>query len=179
MRRLSLLRHAKSSWDDSVKTDFDRPLNAKGRRAAATMGAFIAREGMAFDVAVASPAMRVRQTIEGVEDGLGRVLGPVFDPRIYMAGYAALCEILSAMPVSAEHVLLIGHNPGLEELALWLVPEGGARRETIEEKYPTASFAELGLLIETWVQVGEGCGRLERFTRPRDLDASLGPDEEG
>ncbi len=174
MRRLTLLRHAKSSWDDSVKTDFDRPLNAKGRRAAATMGAYLRRERAAFDIVVASPAMRVRQTIEGVEDGLGRPLGAMFDARVYQASAAVLIELVAALAPGCARALLVGHNPGLEDLVMALVPAGGWG--AIEEKYPTASVAELDLLVEDWAQVGEGCGRLRRFTRPRDLDPGLGPD---
>ena len=176
MLRLTLLRHAKSSWDDSVKTDFDRPLNAKGRRAASVIGAFMARALPPFDMVVASPALRVRQTIEGVEDGLGRPLGPVFDARIYMAGASTLAELVGALPHTAGHALLVGHNPGLEDLLLWLVPEGGTGRETVEEKYPTASLAELELDVPAWDAVAHERARLARFTRPRDLDSALGPD---
>ncbi len=178
MRRLTLLRHAKSSWDDSVKTDFDRPLNAKGRRAASVMGAFLAREGLAFDLVVCSPATRVRQTLEGVEDGLGRALTPVFDSRIYMASAAGLAEVLGALSAGAGHVLLVGHNPGIEDLVLWLVPEAAGGRGSVEEKYPTAAIAELELGVDDWAGIAEGCARLLRFTRPRDLDAALGPEEE-
>jgi phosphohistidine phosphatase len=174
MLRLSLLRHAKSSWDDSVRTDFERPLNAKGRRAAAMMGAFAAREGLLFDLVIASPALRVRQTIEGMEDGLARALNPVFDSRIYMASAPMLIDVLAGVPTTAARVLLIGHNPGLEDLAFALVGEGG--RGEIEAKYPTASLAELELAGDGWAALAGDCGRLVRFTRPRDLDAGLGPD---
>lgn len=174
MLRLSLLRHAKSSWDDSVRSDFERPLNAKGRRAAATVGAFIAREGLAFDLVIASPAVRVRQTIEGVEDGLAHTLGPVFDARIYMASAGTLLDILAGVPAHVRHVMLIGHNPGLEDLVFALVADGG--RGAIEQKYPTASLAELELAGEGWAGLGERGARLLRFTRPRDLDPGLGPD---
>lgn len=172
---LTLLRHAKSSWDDSVRNDFDRPLNAKGRRAAATMGAWMAREGLAFNLVIASPALRVQQTVEGVQDGLGRPLSPVFDRRVYAASAAALAEIVGSLPANVERLLLIGHNPGLEELALWLVPEGDGPRAELMQKYPTAALAEIAL--PAWAAAG-GCGHLTRFTRPRDLDPSLGPDEE-
>ena len=176
MLALTLLRHAKSSWDDSVRRDFDRPLNAKGRRAAAAMGAFMAREGLAFDLVIASPAERVRQTITGVEDGLGRSLSPLFDSRVYMASATILTEILSALPATAARVLLVGHNPGLEELLFYLVPEGG--RGEAETKYPTAACAQIDLAIGDWIAPGQNCGRLVRFTRPRDLDPALGPDPE-
>jgi len=175
MPTLTLLRHAKSTWTDSVRADIDRPLNAKGRRAAATMGAWMARESLAFDLVIASPATRVRQTIEGVVDGYGRAIVPMFDTRVYMASAATLAEILQAVPGSVDRLLLIGHNPGLEELALWLVPDS-AERANVEEKYPTASLAEIA--VEDWAGLAEGGGKLLRFTRPRDLDPALGPDEE-
>ncbi len=174
MRHLALLRHAKSSWDDSVKTDFDRPLNAKGRRAAATMGAFMRIHALAYDLVLASPAERVRQTLAGVEDGLGRALAPVFDSRIYMASHTGLAEIVASLPASHARVLLIGHNPGIEELVLWLVPEG--QRGAVEEKYPTAALAELDIAVSGWSAIGERSAVLTRFTRPRDLDSALGPD---
>lgn len=178
MLSLSLLRHAKSSWDDTVARDFDRPLNAKGRRAAAAMGAFIGREALAWDLVLASPAQRVRQTIEGLQDGLGRAFAPVFDTRVYMAGVANLTEVLAGVPASSARVLLVGHNPGLEDLALWLVAGGAPGRGAIEEKYPTAALAELTLEVASWSGVTEGSARLARFTRPRDLDPALGPDED-
>lgn len=177
MKRLTLLRHAKSGWQDPVKRDFDRPLNDRGRKAAATMGAFMRRESMAFDLVIASPAVRVRQTLEGVEDGLGAPLGPLFDTRLYMASAALLLEVAQSVPETVERLLLVGHNPGLEDLALMLVPPGEALRGEVEEKYPTATLAELAIDAPRWADLAAGGGRLLRFTRPRDLDPSLGPDE--
>ncbi len=175
MPTLTLLRHAKSTWTDSVRADIDRPLNAKGRRAAATMGAWMAREGLTFDLVIASPATRVRQTIEGIEDGYGQALVPMFDTRVYMASAAMLADIVQAAPAGVARLLLIGHNPGLEELVLWLVPACPERAD-VEEKYPTASLAEIA--VDDWTGMAEGGGKLLRFTRPRDLDPALGPDED-
>lgn len=172
---LTLLRHAKSSWDDPVERDIDRPLNRRGWRAAERMGRYIAEAGLAFDQVLASPALRVRQTIEGVERGLGRPLEARFDRRIYMASGANLLDLVQAEG-AGERLLLVGHNPGLEDLLFLLVPEDGcALRREAEAKFPTATLAEIDLGGGGWADVREGSGRLVRFVRPRDLDPTLGP----
>jgi phosphohistidine phosphatase len=176
VKTLTLLRHAKSSWDDPVQRDFDRPLNAKGLRAAHTMGAFMAREGMRFDHVVASPAVRVTETLDGLWEGYGRTLKPVWDRRIYLASCMTLLDVVHDTPMEAENLLLVGHNPGLEDLVLMLVPDEGDRlRDTLEEKFPTAAVAVLGF-EGGWPDLVARGARLTKFTRPRDLDASLGPD---
>jgi phosphohistidine phosphatase len=179
MKTLSLLRHAKSSWDDPVERDFDRPLNGRGHRAARRMGEWLKDNGSHFDAVIASPALRIRQTIEGVETGLDAKLKPAFDKRIYMASAASLFELIQETPDEVGHLLLIGHNPGLEDLLL-LATEGdpSALRAEAELKYPTATFATIDLPVDSWASAEERiAGRLKAFTRPRDLDASLGPDE--
>lgn len=176
MKSLSLLRHAKSSWDDRVQRDYDRPLNAKGRRAAVAIGAFMARESLNFDHVLASPARRVVETLEGVEEGLGRPLAATDEPRIYMATLATLLDLVRELPVAATRVLIVGHNPGLEDLVLTLAAESRPRA-LVEEKYPTAALAEL-TLGAGWSDVAEGGATLARFTRPRDLDEALGPDDD-
>lgn len=179
MKTLSLLRHAKSSWDDPVERDFDRPLNGRGHRAARRMGEWLRESGPAFDLAIASPALRIRQTIEGVEAGLEAKLKPAFDKRIYMASAASLFELIQETPGDVGHLLLIGHNPGLEDLLLLATEgDGSALRAEAELKYPTATFATIDLPIDSWGQAEERlAGRLRSFIRPRDLDATLGPDE--
>jgi len=178
MKTLSLLRHAKSSWDDPVERDFDRPLNGRGRRAAQRMGQFLGDEGLRFDAMIASPALRIRQTIEGMEAGLGERLKPEFDKRIYMASAASLFALVQETPETVGHLLLVGHNPGLEDMVL-LATEGqqNALRTEAEVKYPTAAFASLVFSAERWADVGEAGAVLARFVRPRDLDPSLGPDD--
>ena len=177
MKTLTLLRHAKSSWDDTVQRDFDRPLNAKGRRAAAAVGRHLRGEGVAFDHLVASPALRVAETLDGFASGYGALPEVVEDRRIYLASAPMLLEVIHSLPASATRVLLIGHNPGLEDLVLTLVPdEPGAYRDAVEEKYPTASVAELRFSADDWAAVDAGAGELTRFVRPRDLDPTLGPD---
>lgn len=178
MMMLSLLRHAKSSWDDPVERDFDRPLNGRGHRAARIVGEWLHESGLSFDHVVASPALRIRQTIEGVEAGLGGRLRPTFDKRIYMASAASLLEVIRETPDDCGHLLLIGHNPGLEDLLLLMSDgDGSPLRAEAEAKYPTATFATLDLAIDGWAGAEEGGARLLRFVRPRDLDPSLGPEE--
>lgn len=176
VKTLTLLRHAKSGWDDPVARDFDRPLNPKGRRAAAMVGRHLNALGLAFDHIVASPAVRVQETLAEVQAGLGRTIAPAFDRRIYMASAATLLDVVHDLPDTAERVLLVGHNPGLEELVLMLVPEkGDGLRDDVERKYPTASVAELSL-DGGWADAGGSGATLNRFIRPRDLDPTLGPD---
>ncbi len=176
MKTLTLLRHAKSTWDDPVERDFDRPLNGRGRRAAARMGQWLRDEEAAFDHVRASPAVRVRQTIQGIEDGLRRPLAPVFDTRIYLASAVTLLDIVQGFGEAAT-ALLVGHNPGLEDLLLLLTPDADPLREEAEIKYPTATIAVLDLAVDAWRDVQPGLATLRAFVRPRDLDASLGPDD--
>lgn len=177
MKTLTLLRHAKSGWDDPVARDFDRPLNARGRRAAVTMGRHLRELGLTFDRVVASPAARVDETVVEVERGFGRTLAPVWDRRLYLAAPTTLLDVVHECDAAADSLLLIGHNPGLEELTLLLSAEdASALRVAAEEKYPTATLAELTFDVEDWGGVVAGRGRLTRFVRPRDVDPALGPE---
>ncbi len=176
MKTLTLLRHAKSGWDDPVARDFDRPLNPKGQRAAAMVGRHMKSLGLAFDHVVASPAVRVVETLDHVGQGYGSDLAPAWDQRIYLASPATLLDVVHDLPAGAERVLLTGHNPGLEELVLLLVPGGGVLREQAEIKFPTATLAEMTFELTDWGEVRPGAATLTRFVRPRDLDPGLGPD---
>ncbi|MBB5711187.1 SixA phosphatase family protein [Sphingomonas xinjiangensis] len=175
MKTLTLLRHAKSGWDDLVSRDFDRPLNPKGQRAAAMMGRHLRSLKLHFGHVVASPALRVIETLDHVSRGYGSVLAPDWDQRVYLASAATLLDVIHDLPADAGEVLLAGHNPGLEELILLLVPEGGALRDEVEIKFPTASLAQLHFAGE-WTDVRRGAAELAFFVRPRDLDPTLGPD---
>ncbi|MCW3846838.1 histidine phosphatase family protein [Sphingomonas sp. LB-2] len=175
MKTLILLRHAKSGWDDPVARDFDRPLNPRGQRAAVTMGRHLRTIGLEFDRVVASPAARVTETLEHLATGYGSDLAPVWDQRVYLASAATLLDLVHEMPEAAGTVLIAGHNPGLEELVLALVPDG-ALRHNVALKFPTAALAEIEFEADRWEDVEPGDGALVRFIRPRDLDPSLGPD---
>ncbi|KFG90183.1 Phosphohistidine phosphatase [Sphingobium herbicidovorans NBRC 16415] len=177
MKRLTLLRHAKSDWDDPVERDFDRPLNRRGEKAALLVGQFARNRKMQFDLLIASPATRVVQTLDTFLDGYGNPLEPHWDRRIYLASVATLMDVIRDLPDRADNVIMAGHNPGLEELILELVPDDGASplREDVEVKFPTASLAVMDLAIDHWADVRQDTATLVSFTRPRDLDPALGP----
>jgi phosphohistidine phosphatase len=170
MKRLTVLRHAKSSWKDRELDDFDRPLNGRGRRAARRMGQEISERGMHFDFILASPAARVRETIEGVSEH-HRLNAPMhFEPRIYMARVAELIELIQAIPDQARSALLVGHNTSAERLVAKLATddERGLRRR-VEEKFPTAALATIELPIESWSKIEPECGRIVELIYPADL----------
>lgn len=182
MKTLTLLRHAKSGYDDPLLRDFDRPLNDRGRRASVRIGEWLRDaqdkgEMPDFDHVFASPALRCKQTIEGVETGMHARLAPIYEKRIYLASSATLVELVAGFADHHHNAMLVGHNPGLEDLLLELVPPGGKLRDEAEQKYPTATIARLDLDIKRWAQVDGGRAVLTQFVRPRDLDPSLGPDE--
>jgi len=174
VKRLGLFRHAKSDWDDLTLRDFDRGLNDRGRRGARLMGRHILEHGIAWDLVLASPAERVRRTLEA--SGLPFPIH--WDEHAYLAGSGGLTELLRAIEDDPADVLLAGHNPGLQDLIFDLAApsEEDELLAAAAEKYPTASFAVLELAIERWSDCAPGCGRLVHFARPRDLDPQLGPE---
>ena len=179
MKRITLLRHAKSGWDDPVARDFDRGLNPRGERAATLIGTAAAAE-LGIDSIVSSPAVRCTQTLDLFQPAAGVAdMEPHWDRRVYLASSATLLDVMRDNDVAFGHVLLCGHNPGLEDLVLELVPDDGSSplRDSVEEKFPTAALATIECAVERWSDLRPGCGKLTRFTRPRDLDATLGPEE--
>lgn len=169
MKTLTLLRHAKSEWDDPSLSDFERPLNARGRSAARAMGREMGALGLAWDRIVASPAARVTETIDGLVESYGP-LAPVYDEAIYLASLDALLDIVRATDDAHATLLIVGHNPGMERLAL-LLSRGGPLHDEIALKYPTGSLVEIALPVDHWREVAESRGTLVRFLRPRDLGA--------
>jgi len=171
MKRLAVLRHAKSSWKERELDDFERPLNGRGQRAARRMGREMSERGMQFDFVLASPAVRVRETIDGVsqEHELGAPIR--FEPRIYMARVAELLELVGTIPNDAENALLVGHNTSAERLVIKLAKddERGLRKR-VEEKFPTAALAVIDLPIERWDALQPECGRLVELIYPADLE---------
>lgn len=179
MKTLSLLRHAKSGWDDPVARDFDRPLNKKGKKAAIAMGRRARELGLAPDRLIASPAARVTQTLDSFFEGFGRTIETIWDKRIYLASSSTLLDVIRETDASIDHLMLAGHNPGLEDLILDLVADDGSSplRDIVETKYPTASLAQLNWEGEDWRSLAPASGiHLDVLTRPRDLDPALGPD---
>jgi phosphohistidine phosphatase len=175
---LGLYRHAKSDWHDARARDFDRPLNARGRKGAAVMGRHICEHGIKWNRIVASPAVRVAETIEISAEAAKSSPPVLWDRRIYLASSATLLDLLREQEGNPASILMIGHNPGLEDLIFDLVPDDGSSplRDVVEDKFPTASFAVLELDIAGWQDITEYCGRLVHLMRPRDLDPKLGPE---
>ena len=177
---LTLFRHAKSSWDDAVPRDFDRPLNKRGEKAALIMGFWVNRNGFTFDHVVASPAVRVIETIDHFVKGTGGRIEPNWDRRIYLASSATLMDVLRDQADAHKNLLMVGHNPGLEDLVFDICPDNGTSplSNLVWEKYPTAAIARMELNVARWADVDRKCGKLTHFIRPRDLDPELGPEEE-
>lgn len=180
MKTLTLLRHAKSGMGEPGQRDFDRTLNAKGQRAAAAMGRHLKSLGMAFDQVIASPAERVRATLEHFGRGYGRLPTARYDQGAYLASAPMLLDLIHAADDAGDRLLVVAHNPGLEDLVLELIGDGasepGRLRDDVEEKFPTASAAELSFGVERWAEVAADDATLTRFVRPRDLDPAFGPD---
>jgi len=180
LKTLGLFRHAKSDWHDQRLRDFDRPLNKRGRKGAALMGRHIRDQGLKWNQIIASPAVRVTETIDIAAEAAGGTPPVKWDRRVYLASSATLLDLLREQEGNPDSIIMIGHNPGLEDLIFDLVPDDGSSplRDIVEEKFPTATFAVLELDIDRWEDLSEGCGRLVHLTRPRDLDPQLGPGTE-
>jgi phosphohistidine phosphatase len=168
VKRLTILRHAKSSWDDPV-ADFDRPLNARGRKAAVMVGEEMRRRGAKFDCVLASPARRVRETLDRVTEGYGELLDVHFDERIYLASEDHLLELVHRITDDVESAMIVGHNPGLHRLTLLLTRDEGDLRHQIADKYPTGAAATVEFEADRWREVEPGNGKLSALILPRDL----------
>jgi phosphohistidine phosphatase len=184
MHQLLLLRHAKSSWDDKSQPDRDRPLNARGQRAAAAMRAAIRELGLEPNLVLLSPSRRTRETLEALEPWDE---APLIEPveAIYLASAPQLLSVLHGVAETVRSVMLIGHNPGMHELALMLVgphpPDGlshAVRKaaERLATAFPTGALAEFSV-PGPWSQLNEGSTQLVRFLRPRDLPQENPPDK--
>ena len=180
VKKVTLLRHAKSGWDDPVARDFDRPLNPKGKRAAQRIGQYLREQRIDFDHVIASPAVRVVETVEHLGEGATEKLSPSWDKRLYLGSAASLLDVIQEADDAYGSLLLVGHNPGLEDLVLMMVPDqpGDAARYQIEEKFPTASIAEISVPVDHWKDVRPNSGTISLLVRPRDLDPALGPDRD-
>jgi len=171
MKRLYLLRHAKSDWADPDRADADRPLSPRGRRAAPALGRYMRREGLIPALALSSTARRAVETWELLAQTLKAEVRLETSHKLYLASSARLLKAIQAVTDKAESVVIVGHNPGLQALALELVGSGEmAARTRLATKYPTGGLAVFDFAIEHWADIGAGMGKLEHFVVPRDLD---------
>jgi phosphohistidine phosphatase len=177
MLTLLLLRHAKSDWaksdpDDTTGQDVERALSSRGRRDAPRMGAYIAAHGPEPDRVLCSTAVRTRETWGLIAPALTKAAAIEFRPELYLAEPMALLTVVRDAPAICKTLLLIGHNPGLHALALWLAGTTGdsTRRKALAAKFPTAALAVLQFPAHAWAAVKPGSGRLVDFMTPRTLD---------
>jgi phosphohistidine phosphatase len=179
MKELLLLRHAKSSWATPGMPDVDRPLNKRGRRAAAALARFLGNEGLRPALILSSDARRTRETLDLIREAVGERVAVHLEPKLYLADPSTLLDRLRKVPDDVPSVLMIGHNPGLQEFALELAEAAGAAAaETaarIEEKFPTAAFVRFRLKIERWRELSldrlAGAVKVVGYTIPADLEA--------
>lgn len=171
MHQLILLRHAKSSWDDANQPDKDRPLNQRGRAAAARMRSAMRDLGLCPDLVLVSSARRTRETLEALEPWPDTPLVEVMD-ALYLATAGQLMDAIRDVAETTRSVLVIGHNPGMHDLALTLVanPEAPAARD-LAAGFPTAALAEF-VISGPWSRLMPSGGRLTRFLAPKTLSGS-------
>ena len=169
MRRLILFRHAKSDWPDGV-SDQQRPLAGRGRDAAPRMGAYLAAEHLIPDYAIVSSARRARETWELAAAALGEDVPLIAEPRLYNAKSDAILAVIRETEPSVHTLIVVGHNPGFEELAQSLVGHGDRYAfARLDKKYPTAGLAVIDFMVDDWAEVEPHGGRLDRFITPRML----------
>lgn len=171
MKRILLLRHAKSSWDDPQLEDFQRPLNPRGRQSAKRMARFLEENAIRPGLVLCSAAVRTRATYEILEPAMQGV--PVaFEDGLYEATRGDLLHRLQRVDGHLAQVMVIGHNPGLEKLAQLLADGQGDRTalDCLADKYPTGALAVLETRAPHWPELDAGSCRLLQFVRPKDLD---------
>lgn len=167
-KRLFVLRHAKSSWDDPGLADHDRPLAPRGRRAVEAIAAHVSREGITPELVLCSSARRTRETLEGVAVGGEQVI----EPGLYGANCQEVLARLHRVPEEVGSVMLVGHNPTLQALVLRLADgdgeADGSGLADVRRKFPTGALATL-TFDGTWTELSPRSARLEAYVRPKSL----------
>jgi phosphohistidine phosphatase len=167
VKRLRLLRHAKSSWDEPRLDDRDRPLAPRGRKATDRLAIWIAAHEVAPDLVVCSPAVRARETIDPLLGGLGSP-EVVIEDRLYVASASGLLERVRDLADTLEEVMFVGHNPGLAELGL-LLARRGVLRDRVAAKLPTGALVTLEADVSRWSAIGPGTADIVGLVLPREL----------
>jgi phosphohistidine phosphatase len=160
MKTLFILRHAKSAWDNLDLSDFDRPLNSRGLDAARFIGELIYERKLEPQIIVSSPAKRAKQTAVLVKE-IAEIPKPInFDERIYEASSLSLFNLVREFDDKYDSVLMVGHNPGFEDLVRVLTHQ--------HEVMPTAALAKVNLEIQYWAELSVNIGTLDFIIRPRE-----------
>jgi phosphohistidine phosphatase len=167
---LHLLRHAKSSRDDPLLDDHDRPLASRGRKAAPAMARWMAENGLAPGLVLVSTARRTRETWALMQDAFAASRPEVLhEAALYLAPADEFLARLRRLPDDGREALLVGHNPGLHDLALMLAAGRGAEHAQLVEKFPTGALCSLESGGGSWRWLGDGRSRMIRFIRPSDI----------
>lgn len=171
MRTLSLLRHAKSSWDDPTQSDHDRPLNARGRRDAPRIAQFMRLNGLKPDLVLSSDAVRTQQTLDLILAELeGALPQVVTDGALYLAEPAAILKLIAKVDRAAQHCMVVGHNPGLHDLAIALAGSGVAGSlAALHQRFPTSSLAVLEFDSASWRGIALEQCHLRDFVTPKTM----------
>jgi phosphohistidine phosphatase len=169
VKRLWLLRHAKSSWDDPSLPDTDRPLAPRGRRAVELLAAHLAVSEVRPSVVLCSSSLRTRETLAAILSALGDALEIRIERALYGAGAAELLRRLRQVSNRTTSVMLIGHNPGIQDLALGLASSGPALA-SLREKFPTGALATVDVEVERWRDVDNGIAMATNLVTPRSLE---------
>ncbi len=168
MKRLLLLRHGKSDWHNSDQPDNERPLNDRGQRAAALMGAYLRQRGLTPELILCSPAVRTRETAQRVLTALQAPVQMDFRSELYLADPKTIAELVRGAPDEVSTLLVIGHNPGMQLAALKLSSgDPAGRRDEIEDKFPTAALAVIEFDVHSWSKAK--AGDLVAFDSPKAL----------
>jgi phosphohistidine phosphatase len=167
VKQLYLLRHAKSSWDDPALDDHERPLAPRGRKAAKAVASWLAAHDMRPQLVLCSTSTRTRQTLDRVLPALGDP-EVVFEDGLYHASADELLRRVQAIPDEVDETLLVGHNPGLQDLAL-LLASSGPLRERLAGKLPTGALVTLAVDASSWRELVAGTATVESYVTPREL----------
>jgi phosphohistidine phosphatase len=171
MKTLLLWRHTKSDWDNAALSDFDRPLAERGQNAAPVMAQWLRREGLVPDLVLCSAARRAQETWERAAAAFEQLIPVRTEHDLYLAEPDRMLEILRARGGDANTVLVIGHNPGMEQLARALAGNGKKKAlKRMREKYPTGAIAVITFDEAQWSDLAPGSGELKTFIRPKDVE---------
>ncbi|WP_037493986.1 SixA phosphatase family protein [Sneathiella glossodoripedis] len=170
---LTLMRHAKSSWEDYSQSDLDRPLAPRGKKAAPKMGQYLYENSLSPDLVICSPAQRTRETLSRLQTAFPDPLPVKYDKMVYSAGMGhGLIPLLHNMSDELQHIMILGHNPAMQELSLALISWTDDQEETrqkILRKFSTGAITSMQFEGDSWSAVNLGKGRLSHFASPKQL----------